>query len=255
MPSFFRLLFDARSIAWTTDDILLMERASSFSLAQDGSKALWAQTRMDKKIGKSISHIYVRYLSDGHTVQLTRGQDSATAPQFSPDGQKVGFLPNRKSDGDDGDSAKTSKSQVWVIDLCGGDSYPATALAQEVNAFRWLDNDTLLLVAEEDPTALAQRIKEEKDTSRVVDDPEVAPIRLFRFSLEDKKAERITKNTDRISRVEVSHDGRYAVAVHNRSSRYVYDAQIPPVTFLYDLQSGSSQQLFPGTRMVPGAVR
>lgn len=241
--------------SWTTDDILLMDRAGAVSLSRDGSKLLWLQARMDKKSGKLISHIHLRYLADGHTTQLTRGTESANAPLFSPDGNRVGFLTSRKDDGGADGAEGGAKPQVWVLDLRGGEPQAVTTLDQGVNSFRWIDNDNLLLVAQETPTARAQKIKEDKDTSRVVDDPEEAPIRLFRFSLKDKKAKRISRNEDRIARVEVSWDGRYAVAIHNRSSRYVFDAEIPPVTFLYDLQSESAEQLFAGTRTVPGSIQ
>jgi dipeptidyl aminopeptidase/acylaminoacyl peptidase len=235
---------------WTTDDILLMERASSFSLSRDGSKAVWMRSRIDKKKGTSVSHIHLRYLDDQHHVQLTRGEDSATSPQFSPNGAKIAFLTSRKA-GEDGDSAKT---QVWLLDLRGGEPRAVSSLGEGVNSFQWIDNDHLLLVAKEDPSSRQQQIKTDKDTSKVVDDPDTTPVRLFRLSLSDRKAQRITQNNDQISRAHVSWDGRYAVTIHNRSTRFVFDALVPPVTFLHDLQNGTNTQLFPDTRIIPGNV-
>lgn len=256
------LLSFASATEWTTDDILLMERASGLELSRDGTMAVWVQSKMDPKKGQSVSQIWLRYLADKHLVQLTRGDESSTAPQFSPDGKKVAFLSSRKAPGGGGSDGEGAgggesgpKSQVWMLDLRGGEPQPATTFTQGVNAFRWLDADTLLLVAQEDPTRKAQQIREKKDTSRVVDDPEAAPVRLFHFSIKDKKARRLTQNDDRISRVDVSWDGRYAVSVHSRSSRFIFDSLIQPVAFFHDLKEGRSEPLFAGTRMVPGNIR
>lgn len=246
----------ALASSWTTDDILLLERASGLELSRDGSMAVWVQARMDKKKGTSVSHIHLRYLSDGHLVQLTRGEDSSSSPQFSPSGKQIAFLSSRKaSSGEDEDSDNGSpKTQVWLLDLRGGEARSVTSLADGVNSFRWLDEERLLLVAQEDPSAKDQEIKKAKDTSKLVDDADTRPVRLFRLSLKDKKVVRLTQNADVIARVNVSWDGRYAVSVHNRSTRFVFDALVPPVTFLHDLQNGTSEQLFPSTRMIPSNV-
>lgn len=245
---------------WSTDDILLMERASGLELSRDGSMAVWAQSKMDPKKGQVLSQVWLRYLSDKHLLQLTRGEESSSSPQFSPDGKRVAFLTSRKASGGGSEDGEVEgpagpKSQVWLFDLRGGEPQQVTSMTQGVNAYRWLNDDTLLLVAQEDPTRKAQGIRETKDTSRVVDDPESAPVRLFRYSLKDKQVRRISQNQDRISRVDVSWDGRYAVTVHNRSSRYVFDNLIQPVSYLHDLQEGRAEQLFPGTRMTPGEIR
>ncbi len=242
---------------WTTDDILLMERAASLELSRDGSMAVWAQSKMDTKKGTAVSQIYLRYLTDNHLVQLTRGDDSSTSPQFSPSGKQVAFLSSRKSTGGGEETASGSdgpKQQVWLLDLRGGEPRAATSMGQGVNAFRWLDDDTLLLVAAEDSSALALKVKQDNDTSRIVDDPHIEPVRLFRYSLKERTAKRLTQNPDRITRVEVSWDGKYAVTMHARSSRYVFDQLIPPATFLHDFSNGVSEQIFPNTRLIPGEL-
>lgn len=248
----------ASAADWTTDDILLMERASSLELSRDGSMAVWVQSKMDPKKGQSVSQIWLRYLTDKHLVQLTRGEDSSSSPQFSPDGKKLAFLTSRKAPGG-GEAAQPAsdgpKTQVWVLDLRGGEPQQVTTMPQGVSAYHWLDNDSLVLVAQEDPSRHEQQTKEKKDTSRVVDDPDTAPARLFRFSLKDKQAKRLTQNSDRITRVDVSWDGRYAVTLHNRSSRYVFDNLVPPITMLHDLQEGRSEQLFPASRMISSNIR
>ncbi|MCW5962931.1 MAG: prolyl oligopeptidase family serine peptidase [Bryobacterales bacterium] len=253
----FTLSVSCFASAWTTDDILLLERASSLELSRDGSMAVWVQSKMNPKKGTSVSQVYLRYLADDHLVQLTRGDESSSSPQFSPNGKQLAFLTSRKASGDGEEGAGGAdgpKSQVWLLDLRGGEPRAATAMTQGVNAFRWLDDDNLLLVAQEDSSALAQKLKQEKDTSRVVDDPNESPVRLFRFSLKDRTTKRLTQNNDRISRVDVSWNGKYAVTVHNRSSRFVFDSLVAPASYLHDLEKGTAEPIFPNTRLIPGSI-
>ena len=55
---------------WTVDDILLAERASAFDVSRDGKLAVYVKARMDKEKGTSVSHIYLRSLTEDYELQL-----------------------------------------------------------------------------------------------------------------------------------------------------------------------------------------
>jgi dipeptidyl aminopeptidase/acylaminoacyl peptidase len=261
-PSFLALLplFTCGVLAqqkWTVDDILMAERGDQFRLSRDGRLAVWVKSQMDRDKGESVSHLFLRNLADNFEVQLTRGTDSHSSPRFSPDGRRIAFLTSRKASGAPGgaggDSAGETGPQVWLIDSRGGEPWQLTRFEKGVRQFDWLDDNTLLLAAPEDPSLHAQKIKERKDTSEVVDDEKHAPpVRLFRFDLKTKTATRLTENTDRIQSLVVSADGAWAVTVHERSLHYIYDQEIEPVTFLHDLKKGTAKQLFAGGKLLPG---
>ncbi len=245
---------------WTVDDVLFAESGSQFDISRDGKLVVWVKSQMDKEKGESASNLFLRNLTENLEIQLTRGTDNHSSPKFSPDSKRIAFLTNRKppqppSGGPPAAADQAEGSQVWLIDPRGGEPWSLTRFAKGVRALEWLDNDTLLLAAPEDPSLYEQKTKERKDTSQVVEDEEHAPpVRLFRFDLKTKTARRITENSDRIERLFVSADGAHAVTIHNRSLRYIYDQKIRPVTFLHDLKSGASKQLFPDGKLLPSQI-
>jgi dipeptidyl aminopeptidase/acylaminoacyl peptidase len=233
---------------WTVDDILFAERADQLALSPDGKLAVWVKSQMDREKGETVSNLVLKAVNGDFEVQLTRGTDNNAAPKFSPDGKRIAFLSTRKpADAPaPGQGAQGGGGpQVWMIDVRGGEPWAVTKFEKGVRGVDWMDNDTLLLVAPEDSSLYEQRVKERKDTSNVVEDEEnAAPVRLFRFDIKSRNATRISDNKDRIERAFLSPDGAWAVTIHNRSLRYIYDQQVKPAAFLFDLKKGTSKQLF-----------
>jgi dipeptidyl aminopeptidase/acylaminoacyl peptidase len=238
---------------WTVDDILFQERAGGPELSRDGKFAVYTKTKMDREKGEAVTHLYLKYLDDDAEIQLTRGQDSAQSPKISPDGRKIAFLTSRKAPGAPSAPAESGPtgSQIWLLDTRGGEPYALTKLERGVRTFDWLSNNELLAAAPEDPSLYAQKVKERKDSSQVVDDEtNEPPVRLFRIDAKSGKASRVTTNTDRITNLWVSPDGQWAVTTHNRSLAEIYNQKIKPVAFLHDLKNNQSTQLFSGTKLL-----
>ncbi len=239
---------------WTVDDVLMMESAGQVNVSRDGKLAVYVKSQMDKDKGEQVSNLILRAVGGDLEVQLTRGTDSNSQPKFSPDGRRIAFVSTRKPP-QMGQEKPPEGSQIWLIDVRGGEPWPVTRFESGVRAFDWMDNDTLLIAAPEDPSLYAQKIKEQKDTSQIVEDElHAAPVRLFRFDLKAKKAKRLTENTDRIEQIFVAPDGERAVTIHERSLRYIYDQQIRPAVFLHDFKKGAATQLFADGKLLPRDV-
>lgn len=233
---------------WTVDDILLQEMAMGLEISRDGRFAVYSKSKMDKEKGESVSHLYLKELAGGDEVQLTRGQDSHSSPRISPSGRLLAFITSRKPAGapaTPGPGADSTGPQIWLLNTRGGEPYPLTRLERGVRSFAWLDEKTILAAAPESPTLYDQEIKSRKDTSQVVDDEQHAPpVRLFKIELPSGKATRLSRNTDRITEITASPDGKWAVTSHNRSLSETYNQKIKPIYFLWDLAASSSTQLF-----------
>jgi dipeptidyl aminopeptidase/acylaminoacyl peptidase len=239
---------------WTPEDVLYQESAGAIDLSRDGRLAVFTRSKMDREKGISVSNIYLKHIADDFEIALTRGTDGASSPRFSPDSKRVAFLTSRKAPGAASrDSAEGS--QVWLIDVRGGEPWALTKMEKGVRAFEWLDDNTLLLVAAEDSSLFEQKNKERKDTTNVLDDEQhAAPVRLFRFEIKGSKVTRLTTNTDRITSVAVSADGAWAVTAvtaHNRSLAETFNQKIKPAIFLHELRKGTSTQMFAGLKLHP----
>jgi dipeptidyl aminopeptidase/acylaminoacyl peptidase len=243
---------------WTVDDILLQEQVGSMDLSRDGRMAVFTKSRIDKEKGESVSHLWLKRFDETEAIELTRGQDSASSPKFSPSGKLIAFLSSRRpaggaaQPGSGSGAAEPAGQQLWLMHTAGGEPWQLTRFERGVRAFDWISDDAIAVAAPEDPSLYDQQIKEARDTSRVVDDEEhEPPVRLFRVAVKGGKVERITTNRDRITSVDVSPDGQWALTIHNRSLAEIYNQKIKPATFLTRLSTGESVELFAGQKLYP----
>jgi dipeptidyl aminopeptidase/acylaminoacyl peptidase len=243
--------------AWTEDDILLAEQASDFAVSPDGRWAVWVKAAMDKEKGERVSNLVLsRLAGERLEIPLTRGKDRHRDPRWSPDGATIAFLSTRPLPDKKDDDGKTAKSQLWLIRAQGGEAWPLTKLDREIRGFAWRDKDTLIVAAPEAKSLFEQTAEKDKDTSQAVEDAvREPPVRLFSVGAKDGTLTRLTNNRDWIEWVEVSPDGRWAVALHTRSLSFQFDHKVPPVLELTELATGKTRALLEGQRVLPVAAR
>ena len=242
----------AKKNHWTAEDVVYQEDAEQFRISPDGRFALWVKGTADKEKDLRVSNLYLSNLSDGKEVQLTRGTDEVSHPRWSPSGETIAFLSTHALPKPKPDLAPT---QLWLMNAAGGEPWSVTEFERGIRQFEWLDNDTIIFSAEEDPTLYERQTKERKDDSNVVDDTaHSAPVRLYKFSVKDRKVTRLTDNDDWILSFEFSHDKKHAVAVARRELSFAWDQKIPPATYLIDLTTGARTQVFANERIQPNDV-
>jgi dipeptidyl aminopeptidase/acylaminoacyl peptidase len=235
---------------WKSEDVIYAEYPQPQTrVSPDAKWLVWVKSAGDKEKDMRVSNLILSSLTDNKEVQLTRGSDTNMQPQWSPDGQLMAFTSNRARHGA---KADTDPTQIWVIDAHGGEPWPLTELAHAPQHLEWLDKDTVIFSAEEDPALFELEAKHKKDDSEIVDDADHSPpVRFYKITVRDKKITRLTNNTDWIGNWSVSKDGKYVAAVHKKSLHYVFDQKVPPVTILHNLADGTEKQIFTSGRVRP----
>src|SRR5215470_218469 len=217
---------------WKSEDFVYGESASSVRISRDRKWAVWTKTTADKEKDGRVSNLVLSSLTDPTEIELTRGSDHNVAASWSPNGERIAFLSDRKRPNAKPDMAGM---QIWLINPHGGEPWPVTEFTRAPHQVDWLDNETLIFSAQEDEALFEQQTKKKKDDSEVVDDEaHEPPVRLYKFSLKDKKITRLTTNTDWIRSFSVSKDGKFAAASHAKSLRYQFDQKVPPIAVLHN---------------------
>ncbi|HEV8371419.1 MAG TPA: S9 family peptidase [Pyrinomonadaceae bacterium] len=185
----------------TALDLMKIANVGTPRIAADGTRVAYtvSETRTEKdKEWKTITQIWVVGTAGGEARQYTRGDKSATAPEWSPDGTILAFLSDREKDGE---------RQVWMMRADGGEAWAATSHKGGVSAFRFSPNSKqLVLVATDQPAKDEEERKKVKDDTIVID-RDIKMAHLWLLNVEKKEEKRITDGDFTVSDPQWSPDG------------------------------------------------
>lgn len=137
-----------------------VQRVGDVAPSPDGKRALWTQTRLVMETDKSEPLTQIFFTRpDGTRVQLTRGDKSAQAPAFSPDGRFVFFTSDRNG-----------KKNLYRIPVDGGEAEMLTDWKGTLGAYHVSPDGKWVAFtgAEADPDE--EKAKKEKRDFHVVDE-------------------------------------------------------------------------------------
>src|SRR5207249_2325221 len=147
---------------------------------------------------KSTTHVWVVPTGGGKARQYTRGDKSATAPEWAPDGSMLAFLTDREKDGE---------RQVWMMMADGGEAWALTSHKGGVSGFRFSpDGKQLLLTAADQPNKDEEDRKKVKDDTMVIDH-DIKMTHLWLFGIDKKDEKRLTEGEYTVSDPQWSPDG------------------------------------------------
>jgi dipeptidyl aminopeptidase/acylaminoacyl peptidase len=185
----------------TALDLLKVAGVGGPKISPDGTRVTYtaSETGTEKdKEWRTVTQVWAVPLAGGKPRQYTRGEKSAAAPEWSPDGKLLAFLSDREKDGE---------RQVWMMMADGGEAWAVTAHKGGVNGFRFSPDGKQLLLSATD-----QLTKEEEDRRKVKDDTvvidtDIRMTHLWAWDIDKKEEKRITSGNFTVSDPQWSPDG------------------------------------------------
>lgn len=133
------------------------KRVGATALSPDGQWIAFtvAQARTEGEQSNFLTHIHLVSTDGSRQFQLTRGEVSASNPQWAPDGSVLSFTSTRGGDG----------NQLWLIDPNGGEAWQLTSAEGSVGRYRWSNSgDRIAFTMTDAPSdELRQRRRERRD--------------------------------------------------------------------------------------------
>ena len=240
----------------TLDEFFNSVSFPAVGVSPDGNSVVVETERADWDRQIFLKELWLYRIAAGRLIQLTQsGHDSS--PQWSPDGQWIAFLSERKvADGKDADAGDgtegggTNKdkdkevAQLFLISPNGGEAFAITSGEEEVHAFTWSHDSKAIYFATRQPWTKQQNDDHKKDWKDVIRyrGDERGDV-IFRLTLEEALARHsalgskeipdaekesgatpgafaIARTPLRVEQISISHDGsRLAFVTSSASER------------------------------------
>jgi dipeptidyl aminopeptidase/acylaminoacyl peptidase len=123
---------------FTAEEMMKLRRISDPQVSPDGRLVAYSAVEVDLGANTRNSDLWVVPITgEGVPRRLTDHPRSDTRPRWSRDGKRIAFV-----------SAREGGSQVWLLDLAGGEPRKVTSLATGASGVLWIDDGHLLVVSD-----------------------------------------------------------------------------------------------------------
>src|SRR3984957_2485395 len=117
----------AKTSPWKAEDVVFAESARQFWISPARQGVAWIKAQGDKEKDGVVSNLFLSSLAMDQEIQLTRGTDTVSSFNWSPDGKWIAFISTRARPQAKPDTAVT---QIWLINPHGGEPYVLTERAR-----------------------------------------------------------------------------------------------------------------------------
>ena len=216
LPALFSLLFVYNLSAqtavesWTPESMVNLPVVGSPEISPDGSVIAYTvrETNMEGDESSFTTHIWVAKADGSMNRQFTRGEQSATNPQFSPDGRYLSFI-----------STRDNGRQVYKMYLNGGEAKKVTSAENGVGSFQWSPDGTRIAYTMTDPQTEEQRTRERERRDVTVVDTEFRFSRIYVQTVGEDDAKAIYAGDKHTTGFDWSPDGSTIVFAHQPTPR------------------------------------
>lgn len=151
-------------------------------LSPDGSRAVVAVSPATAPADSLITHLWMLDLKTKKFRQFTNSPKSETSPKWSPDGRTLAYL-----------SGRTGVSQVYLIEMDGGEGLPLTQSKESIQMFEWApDGKSIIYIAQEELSDSLKGRKDKKFDEEVVSET-TRPSCLYQVDVVTKAARFLLK--------------------------------------------------------------
>ncbi len=181
----------------TVDDLFALKRVGSPAISPEGAWVAYTVSTTDLEKERSSTGIWMVSTQGGDPIALTMTHESASNPEWSPDGKYLSFTASRGED---------AQSQVWVLDRRGGEAQQLTEVKQGVGGYEWSPDGSKLLLTIRDPDTTAASADSGGGNRNRVREPWV------------------------IDRLQIKRDGRGYLTDTRKTHLYVFDVKTKELT-------------------------
>ena len=117
----------------TVDDLFAFKRVGDPQISPDGRHIVYVVASVDMAKNATTSVLWLAPTDGSPPRQLTAGPKKDRHPRFSPDSRRLLF-----------ESDRSGESQLWTIDLAGGEARQLTTIASEAHTGVWSPDGKLV---------------------------------------------------------------------------------------------------------------
>lgn len=196
--------------SWTPEAMVNLPVTGSPELSPDGSMIAYTvrTTNMEGDASSFSTHIWVAGADGSMNRQFTFGEQSATNPQFSPDGQFLSFI-----------STRDKGRQVYKMHLNGGEAQKVTSAENGVGSFQWSPDGSRIAYTMTDPKTDEERTRERERMDVMIVDRDFKFARIYVHDMEAGEAKAIYADDLHTTSFSWSPDGETIVFAHQPTPR------------------------------------
>src|SRR5215216_2440861 len=153
----------ANAQTWDPELHLKFKAMGTPRVSPDGKRMVYTVNEAVMTADKSefVTQIWMANLATKENTQLTFGEKSSTNPKWSPDGNWIAFLSNRKD----------NRNNLYLLNVNGGEAEPLTELKSAVNNFNWSpDGRSIAFTMMDAKTEEEEKNDKGKNDSRWIDE-------------------------------------------------------------------------------------